>query len=647
MKFRLVLAAWFSMLSLANAFAEGLRPEAEISVSEWADKYRMVSRPSPEPGPWRTDRVPYMREIMDRLSPSDPAEIVVLMKAAQGAGTDAGLNAIGCWMHMYPDSSMIVCPTIDAAKKFSRMRLDRMIEATPVLREIVAEPRSREASNNVMLKEFGSARDVLVLTGANSGVGLRSYPSRFVDGEEVDGWPADIDGEGNPVYLLIQRTAAFANRKLYFNSTPTQKETSNIYHWFQAGDRNEYYVPCPLCTRMQVLIFGADRVNRKEPGGLRWPKGEPNLVRYQCEHCGGEFEEWRKVEAVLRGEWQPQAPGNGSGKIRTYHVNALVYPYGWPGNKWENLATDWERDHAKPIARKAFVNLKEGLPWEDPTEAKASADVLVARCEAYGPELPAGVAVLLVGGDVQANRIEVETLGVGRDEESWSIDYRVLVGDTARPEVWAELDAYLKNEYLSELGISLTVKAACIDAGYQTEIVRAFCHERRQRNVWAIIGRDGQARPVWPMKTRKQKPGANPPPVVVGVDTAKENVYGRLKIVQPGAGFCHFPVGRGRDYFEMLTSEVRVPDYTGPIPVYHWRKKSEAARNEALDARVYAYAALRGLTMRTAFRLDQEVAQLAAMAAARLAPATVAMPAEAVAGTSWLGDRGKNWLERR
>ncbi len=173
---------------IANAFADGLMPEPELSVAEWADKYRIVGKPSPEPGPWDTSRVPYTKEIMESLSPSSPVEIVALMKAAQGAGTEIGLNAIGCWMHMYPDSTMIVQPTVDTAKKFSRIRLDRMFEATPALRDIVADPRSRNSSNTISLKEFGPSRDSLIITGANSAVGLRSYPSRFVLGDEIDGY---------------------------------------------------------------------------------------------------------------------------------------------------------------------------------------------------------------------------------------------------------------------------------------------------------------------------------------------------------------------------------------------------------------------------------------------------------------------------
>lgn len=631
-----------SVASLASAFAAGLRPEPDITVSEWADKYRIVAKPSPEPGPWRTSRVPYAREIMDRLSPSDPCEIVVLMKAAQGAGTEIGLNAVGCWAHRYPDSTMIVQPTVDLAKKFSRIRFDRIVEATPVLREIFQGPRTRAAASSVFLKEFGPGRDSLIFTGANSEVGLRSYPSRFGVADEIDGYPADVNGLGDPMDMFIQRTGAFRNRKIFILSTPTTEEVSSIAKWYKSGDQNKFNIPCPLCGWVQPLIWGADRARTGEPGGMRWPKGSPDLVRYQCEKCGDSFEEWRKVDVMARGEWIPGYPMNGRGKIRSYQIWAAYYPYGWPENAWSNLAAQWETVHQDPVRLKTFVNLKLGEPWKDPSEAKADADSILARCEAYGPELPAGVAVLNFGADVQANRIEVEIVGWGKDEESWSIDYRQLLGDTTKPQVWEQLDELLQSEYLSELGITLTIKGGCVDAGYNQEIVRKWCHERAARNIWAIIGKDGQARPVWPLKMKSPR-GKKIPPIVVGVDVVKEIVYARLKIQEPGAGFCHFPVGRARDYFEMLTSEIRVPDYTGPSPKYVWRKRRASARNESLDARGYAYAHLQGLSVLRAFRLNREVEMVGALARARKAPPQI-LPD--VIPKAFGGRNTENWLTR-
>jgi phage terminase large subunit GpA-like protein len=616
---------------VANAFAAGLRPEPELSVSEWADTYRIVGKPSPEPGPWRTSRVPYMREIMDDLSPSSPVEIVVLMKAAQGAGTEAAMNALGCWMHQYPDSTLVVQPTVDAAKKFSRIRLDRMIESCPVLRNIVAAPRERDKSNTISLKEFGPGRDTLVLTGANSGVGLRSYPSRFAIGDEIDGYPVDVDGEGSPIDLMLQRTGAFRNRKVFLLSTPTIAGFSNVHTWFLAGDQRRYEIPCPACSARQPLVWyrGDGQI-----GGLKWPAGSPDLARYECAICGERWEEWRKTDMLPLGAWTPQAPGTGRGKIHSYHVNALYYPYGWPENAWPNLAERWERDHRDPVRLKTFVNLKLGEPWRDPTEAKADADTLMARRESYGPEIPAGAAILTVGADVQANRIEAEVVAWGRDEESWSINYRVLLGDTTKPEVWIEFDALLRSEFLSELGVPLSIKAACVDAGYNSAIVKKFCGDRASRRIWPIVGRDGQGRPIWPTKTPRARQGRPSPAHVVGVDQVKEVIYNRLKITEPGPGFSHFPVTRDRDYFEMLTAEVRVPDYTGTTPKFTWKKKTASSRNEALDARGYAYACLVALQMTTALRLNSEVSRLEHLAESHAGRAPVVSHVTAADGDS-------------
>lgn len=615
---------------IADAFAAGLRPDAQLTVSQWADEFRMVGKPSPEPGPWRTSRVPYTREIMDRLSPSDPCEIVALQKAAQGAGTEILNNALGCWMHRYPDSTMVVLPTLDLAKKYSRIRFDPFVEATPELRALIARQRSRDASNRTLLKEFGPGRDSLVFTGANSAPSLRSYPSRFVGMDEIDGYPDDVDNEGDPIDLVIQRTGAFHNRKIFMLSTPTLEDFSKINRWYKAGDQRQYYVPCPLCGWEQIFILGNERFVRGEAGGLRWPKGSPELARYQCEKCGDKFEEWRKNDMLPRGQWIANEPSNyragivGS-QIRSYHINALYYPYGWPENAWTNLAAMWDRVNKNPLARKTFVNLKLGLPYKDPAEVKADAATLKSRCEAYGPTLPHQVGALTLGVDVQPNRFVIELIGWGKDEESWSIEAQTILGDTSqlvsadpdRPSVWEQLDDYMKGSWLSELNIELSIRAVCIDSGYNQQIVREFCHARAGRRIWAIKGKEGQDRPVWPSKLGKQR-GKLPPPFIVGVDAGKEIIYSRLKIAVPGPGFCHFPVGRDRDYFDELTSEIRVPDYTGPVPKYQWKLKVVGQENHSLDARNYGYAALKGLEMLSSFRLNREVEKLRELAEAKI-----------------------------
>lgn len=605
---------------VASAFAAGLRPVPDVSVSEWADQYRIVGKPSPEEGPWRTDRVPYCREIMDNFSPASPVEITALMKAAQGAGTEILLNVLGCIMHRYPDSSMLVLPTVRTATKFVRTRLDRMIESTPAVRNVVAPSRSRSFSNTASMKEFQGSS--LIITGANSGSDLRSNPVKFAFGDEIDGYPPDLDDEGDTTDLIVQRTAAFRGRKIGFVSTPTLEVTSLIYKWFLRGDQRQYCIPCPLCGHYQPLIWGADRAREGRPGGLRWPKGEPNQVQYQCEKCGDQFPEWRKIDSLIKGEWVPFAPGVGGGKIRSYKINALYYPYGWPGNAWPNLAAAWDADHRDPVKLKTFVNLKLAEPYSDPTEARADAATLAARRESYGPELPAGGCIITAGVDIQGDRIEAGKILWGPGEECWWLEYRVFPGDTSRltdDSPYHALDAWLAAEHLSELGIPLTVRAAGVDSGYHTQIVTQFCGQRQGRKIWATKGRSGH-HPVWSQKARKQR-GKFPAPQIMGVDSAKAVIYARLKIIQPGPGFVHFPVAVEftSDWFEMLTSEVCQPDYSDPKPTFKWMKKKAGARNEALDVAVNAYAALIGWQMTTGSRLEREMEKLLHAAGERIA----------------------------
>jgi phage terminase large subunit GpA-like protein len=618
MKFKAGSAIWLATTMTAaaivsSAFNNAFRPAPPLVVSEWADQHRIIAKPSPEPGAWRTSRVPYTREIMDNFSPDSPVEISVLRKAAQGAGTEIILNALGSIMHRNQDSTMLVLPTTGAAKKFVRSRLDPMIENCPAVREAVAKPRSRESSNTMSMKEFGGVQ--LIITGANSGPDLRSYPSKFALLDEINGYPLDLDGEGSPVDLIIQRTAAFRGRKIGMVSTPTLEEICEITKWHKLGDQRLYQVPCPLCDHMQALVFGEDRVKDGRLGGLRWPKGEPNKVRYQCESCGDSFEEWRKIEPIAHGVWVPEAPGVGGGKIRSYDINALYYPYGWPGNAWQNLAAGWEAAHRDPIKRKTFINLKLARPYRDPAEARADARELMARCEAYGPTIPAEIGTLTAGCDVQANRLEAELVGWGKDEESWSIEHRVFLGDTSklvsgdpdRPSPWEMLDSWLAGEWLSELGLPMKISAMCVDAGYQTHAVSRWCGERFSRKVWATLGRTG-ARPIWPKKPARSKT-TKQPLFIVGVDSAKENVYARLRLTTPGPGFPHFPIGHTQEYFDQLTSEVRIPDYTGPKPKFAWKKKTAGARNEVLDCRTNSYYALCGL-ISGGLRLNQQVDSL-------------------------------------
>ncbi len=582
-----------------QALAAGIRPEPDLLVSEWADRYRILTQvSSAEPGRWSTDRTPYLREIMDNLSPSSPVFDTTVMKGAQTGGTEAGNNWVGYVIHQAPGPMLYVQPTVESVKKYSKMRIAPMFEGTPVLAERIKSARKRDSGNTLLMKEFSGG--VLILTGANSGVGLRSMPARFLFEDEIDAYPQDVDGEGGPLELAEKRTSTFRNRKIYRVSTPTILELSPIYDKYLAGDQRKYFVPCPYCEEMQFLVW---RMEDGEPGGIVWPQERPQEAKYQCRHCGKLIDEYRKTWMFANGEWRPQATCDP--RVRSYHLPSYYSPYGWPGSSWPALSEKWMRGHKNPTKLKVFMNTEMGWPFEDRSARRVDEHILLNRKEAYGAFVPNNVAAITLGADVQGDRIECELVGWGRDEESWSLGYYVLTGDATRPEVWARFDKILTEQYENEAGISLPVKAACVDANFSTQAVVTFCGQRFNRRVWACRGMAGQ-RPIWPHKPGKSKYN-NQPLFTLGVDAAKSVIYARLKVDKPGPSYCHFPLREeyDRDHFEQLTAEVCVTVYDKALPRNVWKKKNAGARNEALDCRGYAYAALCGLQA-GGFRLNRE-----------------------------------------
>ncbi|MBF0402307.1 MAG: phage terminase large subunit family protein, partial [Magnetococcales bacterium] len=273
-----------------QAYFQGLRPDPLLLVSQWADRHRVLSSvASSEPGLWRTARTPYLREVMDCLSPSSPVERVVFMSGSQLGKTESGLNWLGYIIHQSPGPILMVQPTVEMAKTYSKQRLDPMVESSPVLQDIVREPRSRDSGNTLFLKEYPGG--ILRMTGANSAAGLSSMPVRFLFLDEVDRYPGDVDGEGDPVALAIQRTVTFANRKVLIVSTPTIQGFSRIEAAYEESDQRRYWVPCPHCKQEQVLEWTQ----------VRWPGDEREKAFYVCIHCDETIHEHHKGWMLRKG----------------------------------------------------------------------------------------------------------------------------------------------------------------------------------------------------------------------------------------------------------------------------------------------------------------------------------------------------------
>ncbi|SHN78435.1 phage terminase large subunit family protein, partial [Oceanicella actignis] len=342
--------------ALLRAWGRGLTPDPWLTVSEWADRHRWLSsRASAEPGRYRTDRTPYMRAIMDALSPGHPAQRVVFQKAAQVGATEAGNNWIGFVIHHAPGPMLAVQPTVELAKRNSRQRIDPLIEESPALKERVRPARARDSGNTQLSKDFPGG--VLVMTGANSAVGLRSMPARYVFLDEVDAYPASADEEGDPVGLAEARSLTFAHRrKVFLVSTPTIRGVSRIEREYEASDQRRFFVPCPHCGAMQWLRFER----------LRWEKGKPETTAYHCDACDEPIQEQHKPAMLSLGEWRPTAEARDARTVG-FHLSALYSPPGW--KSWADIARDKEAAAGSDEAERVFRNTVLGETWIETGDA--------------------------------------------------------------------------------------------------------------------------------------------------------------------------------------------------------------------------------------------------------------------------------------
>jgi phage terminase large subunit GpA-like protein len=572
------------------AFMDGLRPEPPLTVSEWADQHRRLSsKASAEPGPWRTNRTPYLREPMDCLSTTSNVQRVVMMFAAQTGKTESGSNWLGYVIAHAPGPMLLVQPTVEMAKRLSKQRLESLITETPCLNERIAPARARDSGNTMFSKEFPGG--MMLLTGANSATGLRSTPCRYIFMDEVDAFPPDVDGEGDPVSLAEKRATTFARRKILLTSTPTVKDFSRIEAEYERSDQRRFYVPCPCCGEMQWLKWSQ----------LKWENNDPATAAYECEHCDEQFAEIHKPAMLRQGEWRATAPSDG--KTAGFQLSGLYSPLGWLS--WADMVDDFLRAKADAPMLKSFVNTRLAETWEEDFASKVSADALLQRCEAYKPgKLPAKALAVTIGVDVQDNRLAVSVWAWGREEEGWLIDHQEIHGDPSRAELWKQLDLVVLHDWQHDDGKVLRADVVAVDSGgHFTSEVYQYARERQAQGVIAIKGQSQRNKPPigkaskvdLNAKGKTLKRGAMVYPV--GSDTIKTTLFGRLKHNEPGPGFLHFHAQTGTEYFEQLTAEKQVLRYVKGFPVREWVKKP-SARNEALDTLVYSYAALNLLYQR-------------------------------------------------
>lgn len=565
---------------LFNKLMKSFATPPDMTVSEWADNYRMLSaESSAEHGKWYTDRAPYQREIMDAVS-DDRCYKVVIMSSAQVGKSEIILNMIGYHIDFDPAPILYLLPTKEMAETFSKDRVSPMVRDTPSLKKKVHDVKSRDSGNTIMHKKFAGGH--LTFVGANAASNLASRPIRIVLADEIDRFPASAGTEGDPLALAIKRTTTFWNRKIIEVSTPTIKGASKIEKEYEASSMEHLNVKCPHCGEYQTYEW--EQLKFEHESGTK----DFKLIGYQCRICGCVDSEnvWKRQPI----KWVAQKPEIKD--VRGFHLNELASPW----KRWEEIIADFldAKRQGKEML-KVWRNTSLGLTWEDDSDLDIK-DILLKRRQFYNCQVPKDVVVLTCGVDVQDNRLEYEIVGWGKDKISWGIKYGVIMGDTGRNETWQMLDDVIFAEYKREDGLSMQIMTTCIDSGgHHTEEVYAYCKKREMRRVWAIKGQGGSGVSYIQRPTKRNKSGAWL--FMIGVDVGKDTMASRLKTNFPSeAGFCHFPIdesaGYNEQYFEGLTSERRnIRTVSGRI-IINWVKKYEGIRNEPFDLRNYATAAL-------------------------------------------------------
>ena len=598
----------------------GMKPPDDLTVTEWAEKNRRLSaESSAEPGPWRTERTPYLREPMNAWT--DPKIRHIVMVAASQVGKSEFLNnCIGYVIDQDPGSILFVHPTTIDAKEYSKLRIAPMIRDCPTLRKKVSDPKSRDSGNTILQKTYPGG--ILTMCGSTEAHALASKPIRYVLGDERDRWALSAGNEGDPWDLAMARQTTFYNAKSGEVSTPTVKNASAIEAAYATGTMERWKSRCPHCGEYHEIQWADIRFEHDEIIIAGKKTYKVRSVCYACPGCGCISTEAEMKRAPAR--WEADNPAAYEQGTRSFWLNAFVSQWA----SWESIILKYLNAIGSTRKMQVVYNTCFGELWEDRGDLEDE-DSLMARREEYPAELPEGVLVLTAGVDTQDDRMEYEIVGHGHFGETWGIEKGIVMGRPDDDAVWAQLDELVFDRVLRfENGVGLKMSMSFVDeGGHFTQEVRMQCRARLGKKVFCIKGMPGSDKP-YTAPPKKQKIIIKQTAVgtcwqyQIGVDSGKEVIMDNLRVQTPGAKYCHFPKrdDYGSGYFTGLLSEVKVYDPNKKQP-WQWKKIPGHERNEALDCRNSALAAFKALPK----NLD-EIDRRLKEAGGERAPAPVATP---------------------
>nr|DAS68436.1 MAG TPA: terminase large subunit [Caudoviricetes sp.] len=547
---------------------EAFKPPERYTVSEWADRYRVLTNISAEPGRWRTARTPYLKEPMDKFT--DPLiESISLCFGAQIGKTEAELNMIGYALHQTASPVMMVYPTDTIAKFASDKRVQPMIRSVEPLADMYDE------GSKLLELDFVNG-NYMVLVGANSPSSLSSRSIKYLFFDEIDKYPAFSGKEANPIKLAEERTKTFVDKKIVRVSTPTI-ESGNIWQsYMDANERKQYYVPCPHCGVSQTLKFKQ----------IKWPEehnDNADMIRdtayYECEHCGERIYDKHKMEMLRSGEWR--AVNKSQSKIRSvsYHLSSIYSPWVTFGD----VAYEFKNSKGTPATLMNFINSWLAEPW------KSSKTKSTQNMEFTQSNYPCGVvpdkAVLLIASvDVQLDHFWWEVRAYAPGVKSYLIDY-------GQASTWEDLEEIIINrEYPSEYGESRQVMKAGIDSGFRTDEVYQFC-SRFPEVCIPVKGSSNHSTMAAPYTMTSLEKGVvgGLKLYVLNTDYWKDFIFARMIRLADEDGTIHLYKECPQEYSDHLRSEEKQEIRnvkTGAVTV-QWKPLTSHPVNHLLDTCTY------------------------------------------------------------
>lgn len=592
--------------AIAKAVA-GMQPPEDLTVTGWAEAHRRLSAESAaEPGPWRTERTPYLRDPMDAFTDPKVSHIVI-WAASQVGKSEVMNNMIGYIIDQDPGSILFIQPTTIDAKDYSKLRIAPMIRDCPTLKKKVAASKSRDSGNTILQKTFTGG--ILTMCGSTEAHALCSKPIRYVFGDERDRWDLSAGNEGDPWDLAMARQTTFYNAKAVEVSTPTIKGASNIEAAYATGTMERWRSQCPHCGEYHEIQWKDIRYEYEEKAVGDSKTYIIGSIFYICPGCGCISDEFTMKRQPAK--WVADNPDAYLNGCRSFKLNAFVSQWA----TWESIILKFLKAQGNSKKLQVVYNTCFGELWEDRGDIEDE-DSLLARREEYSAELPDGVLVLTCGVDTQDDRLEFEVVGHGHFGETWGIQKGIIMGRPDDETVWAALDDVLDHTYRFGDGLGLHISMTFVDeGGHFTQEVRMQCRNRIGKKVFCIKGMPGQDRPfTGPPKqmkiTVRNIAVGTCWQYQIGVDSGKQIIMDNIRVKTPGSKYCHFPRrdDYGPGYFAGLLSEHLVYDAKNKHP-WQWKKIPGHERNEVLDCRNYALAAFKALPV----DLDQIAMRLRGM----------------------------------